>query len=726
MIKTLRNLIEYNSVLLENINFNDAKEVLDSLTNGILQIPGWNKNKIEELKNNINKNIIKNFQEAINNFENQQKIKFVKYYLQKYNESKKLLNSINNFSNYDSNNTDAWKAFIQYKDTPNKPPELQEKFNNFLKSSSSVDLFDFEHEVLSWRSGKTKAKTGPVNTNNIEILQGSFKGPGWFVFIPKNWDGAKQFSYIKKPAEWPYKKDSDENDNEVHPRWCTVLSKHYFDSYTITRKGTLYSCINYNEGRALQFWGVRNDIKGEMDSAKNKFFKNASAAEETDNVSLKYADDIIKEKGITNETKEKIFGKVFLSKFNKEYENEKEYKPFKKEANNLFSQNDNYKIYSIPITLKSQSNIFDEINEKIPGIKKYLIQMMEIIQNSRSITKKLNDTSTQNNKDSIIHIIIKPNFNKKYYFVLKNPNEHFVFKNGELENIYDNEKNNFLDDILARKRLTNFKSKREERENNTNNINNRKKYFEEKDKMEYEGIYDKREGIYHIFILKKGIKVFNTRIYKIMIKTGTIGYRQIVFFNSTGNAIPEEMTETGFKKSFPELWNEMIHFSKYKQAIKDAYIEYNPFKITGNNQERLATFKHLKEEKEVNYMKTFKTLVEESLSVESAYTQLQELLKAQQELQAFSKANPAIAANQNYQRILQQLNLQGQGLNKSLQTLIAQKKQSDLQNAKAQQQSGQITPINQQTSASPQVSTTPNQNVPTAANGVAGVPRKIV
>jgi hypothetical protein len=125
-------------------------------------------------------------------------------------------------------------------------------------------------------------------------------------------------------------------------------------------------------------------------------------------------------------------------------------------------------------------------------------------------------------------------------------------------------------------------------------------------------------------------------------------------------------------------------------------------------------------------MKTFKTLVEESLSVESAYTQLQELLKAQQELQAFSKQNPAIASNQNYQRILQQLNLQGQGLNKSLQTLIAQKKQADLQQAKVQQQSGQATPVGQQAAASPQVSTTPNPNVPTAANGIAGVPRKTV
>lgn len=134
--------------------------------------------------------------------------------------------------------------------------------------------------------------------------------------------------------------------------------------------------------------------------------------------------------------------------------------------------------------------------------------------------------------------------------------------------------------------------------------------------------------------------------------------------------------------------------------------------------------------KKVNNMKTLKTITEEELSVESAYTQLQELLKAQQELTGFSKQNPAIGQNQNLQRILNQLTLQGQGLNKSLQTLIAQKKQASLLQAKAQQQGGQVTPLNkaqpgQVKPAQGQANTTPTPGTPMNANGaVGGTPQR--
>lgn len=125
-------------------------------------------------------------------------------------------------------------------------------------------------------------------------------------------------------------------------------------------------------------------------------------------------------------------------------------------------------------------------------------------------------------------------------------------------------------------------------------------------------------------------------------------------------------------------------------------------------------------------MRTLKTICEEELSIEGTYTQLQELLKAQNELQGFSKQNPALGQNQNYQRILNQLSLNGQGLAKSLQALIARKKQEDVLKQKASQQSGQVTNITQPTkTAQPQTNITPTRSQPTAANGMlSNIPRR--
>ncbi|MDR0675584.1 MAG: hypothetical protein LBF97_00890 [Elusimicrobiota bacterium] len=176
--------------------------------------------------------------------------------------------------------------------------------------------------------------------------------------------------------------------------------------------------------------------------------------------------------------------------------------------------------------------------------------------------------------------------------------------------------------------------------------------------------------------------------------------------------VDEDFDVEEYKKSLEDINSNDDAKNLFKKDIKK--LKKNKKKINISKEEK-------------KYPINFKTLIEENLSIEGAYTQLQELLKAQQELQSFSKQNPAIGANQNYQRILQQLSLQGQGLNKSLQTLIAQKKQADLQKAKAQQQNGQVTPIGQQATATPQANTTPNPNVPVAANGnVSGVPKKTV
>jgi hypothetical protein len=607
MITTLRNIIKYNSIILEAVNFTDAKAVFDAMINKELMIPKWDRNALLQLQNIKTdekrwRNLINFLQWAIDKFNPQEKIKFVKYYLQKFNNIDKLRANI--IQVFNDSQRDAWKAFIQYKDTPNKPPELQEKFNNFLNDNFN-DYHTFEHEVLSWRSGKTKTKTGPVNINNIQILQGSFKGSGWFVFIPKNYEGARQFSYIKKPSKWPYKKNPDENDNEVHPRWCTVLSKHYFDTYS---KGTLYSCINYNEGKGYQFYGIKNNIKGGMDT-NDKFFLEMQSADQTDDTDLKYIDSIIKEKGITNETKEKIFGESFLKRYNeikdKIEKNLKEYKPFKKEANNFLKKGNDYKINSIILTPKINiSTITKEYEKEFPDIDSILKRFIpdkDIAITANNLKAKINI------KKNIIHIISSKEEKpiKKYYCaIFKKERNIPIYAKYTVDNKrwteVTSEETELLNNILARKRLIKYQYKENVK------TNNGKKYDETKDGIKYMGYLNRKE-ISHIFSFPSYVEIkldisendnvnyAVVKTNKIQIRPNYIGYRKIDIYQDS--KLIDVINEKTFKAINSELWNKLIHFKKYKQALKDTYIEHNPFSIVGNSpQDQKETLRHILED----------------------------------------------------------------------------------------------------------------------------------
>jgi hypothetical protein len=336
-----------------------------------------------------------------------------------------------------------------------------------------------------------------------------------------------------------------------------------------------------------------------------------SSADERDDVSLKYVNSIINEKGITDVTKEKIFGKEFLEKYNKtktKINNPRQYKDFKKEANNFLNTKNDYEIKSFILTSKTSIDKF----KRIPGIYnrlKYLLS--DLKDNSKDIVNYTNI-----NKDIgkyIIHIISSKFNNNVFHLIALTENKEGKLiikydKNGNEIHIAKQEKD-LLDKILARKRLDNYNYKKQEEEKENQK---EKEYKEYKNGIKFFGkMNNKEKTLKSTFVFDElrelNIEKKKYKVEKISFETddmfsdNEIGRRtidlQILSPTNDNSYITIQTKERELKKDNSEIWNQLIHFKQYKQMLKDTYVEHNPIRITDQTHaDRSKILKHILED----------------------------------------------------------------------------------------------------------------------------------